>query len=293
MSGSGVFIGESSAARKIRKMIGGAAAAGTHAILRGEPGVGKKTIASMIHEERSPKGVALILDPNAMGEIEINMLLDTPPAKMSTAVIRLIEEFSFLQQSMLMNFIQRYQAGSKVQILLTTTTDIAGGKRPMRILDELYTVIRKFPVLEIPSLAERDGDILLLVDHFMKNACRGLGIQAKTVDVNSLDFLVRREWKENIRELKFVIDQSVISSKQDILELPESMFDEHTQLEGMISNIRAKRSFAFDQSLSNLEKTLIEKALDVAGFNQSHAAKLLGVSESNLRYRLKKYKIVS
>ena len=58
-------------------------------------------------------------------------------------------------------------------------------------------------------------------------------------------------------------------------------------------NIGDRRRFSFDKSLSNLEKTLIERALREVSANQSHAAEILNLSEANLRYRMKKFKIRS
>ncbi len=106
-----------------------------------------------------------------------------------------------------------------------------------------------------------------------------------------MDFLVRREWKENVRELKSVVERAVFSSSSDYLELPESLIDEYAQLEGIISNIKAKQAFSFDKSLYNLEKRLIERVLDSVGNNQSKTASILKLSEANLRYRLKKFHI--
>ena len=108
-----------------------------------------------------------------------------------------------------------------------------------------------------------------------------------------MDFLSRRSWTDNIRELKSVIEQAVFTSHDGPVELPTYLVDEYSQLDGMIAKIKEKKSFLFDESLSNLEKTLIERALEIAGFNQTKAAELLNLSEANLRYRLRKFHIKS
>ncbi len=113
----------------------------------------------------------------------------------------------------------------------------------------------------------------------------------KVIDINAMDFLVRRTWNENVRELKTVIEASVLATQEDIIELPQSLIDEPTQLKNMMDRIVGKRAFPFDESLSNLEKTLIERAMAVVNYNQVKAAAILNISEANLRYRLRKFHI--
>jgi DNA-binding NtrC family response regulator len=100
-------------------------------------------------------------------------------------------------------------------------------------------------------------------------------------------------WKQNILELKNVVEKSVLTSEGEDIELPENLVNEYVQLEGMISNITEKKAFSFDKSLSNLEKVLIEKTLATVGYNQEKAAKILNISSPNFRYRLRKFKIPS
>ena len=132
----------------------------------------------------------------------------------------------------------------------------------------------------------------MLVEHFIKAACESMNMELKAIDVNSLDFLVRREWTGNVAELRSVVESTVLTSHDGTLALPESLVNEQLQLESMVKNIRQKRAFPFDSSLSNLEKTLIEKALDVVDYNQTRAAEILNLSEANLRYRLRKFHIL-
>ena len=120
-----------------------------------------------------------------------------------------------------------------------------------------------------------------------------MNLQLKAIDVNVLDFLSRREWVGNVGELKSVIESTVLTSREGMIELPESLVNEQVQLDSMIRNIQLKKAFSFDGSLSNLEKTLIQMTLDAVDYNQTRAAEILNLSEANLRYRLRKFHILA
>ncbi|HMD13409.1 MAG TPA: helix-turn-helix domain-containing protein, partial [Bacteroidota bacterium] len=202
-----------------------------------------------------------------------------------------IEKFSFLQHSYIFRLMKGLPKRPFAPIIITSTKSVSDMQREKIILGELFDLIKSYEFVTIPSLLQRQSDIPLLVDYFTKKVAESTGTRQKIVDANTMDFLVRREWKENVRELKSVVERAVFSSSSDYLELPESLIDEYAQLEGIITNIKSKQPFSFDKSLYNLEKRLIERVLDSVGNNQSKTASILKLSEANLRYRLKKFHI--
>lgn len=145
----------------------------------------------------------------------------------------------------------------------------------------------------MPPLGDRTEDIPLLVEHFIKNACDTIGARLKAIDTNTLDILMRKDWKGNIAELKSVVEKAVFASNSEVVEISERLVDEATQVKGIVERISENKAFSFDKSLSNLEKTFIERALQVAGGNQTRAAALLNLSEANFRHRLRKYNILT
>ncbi len=286
------LIGQSPAIKKLRKDIITLSKQRDHVVLCGPTGVGKTAIAMAIHRSANGHGTLVRLDPLSTAEQEIKNVLDKPGSKISTLLVQDLEEFSFLHQSSISNFITRLGEKPALRLIMTSKKDITGLKKTGKLLPELFMEIRGFECLEIPPLSSRREDIPLLVEQFIRSSCESLGIKAKTIDVNALDFLVRREWKENIRELRSVIEHAVLSSAGETIDLPKYLVDELGQLEGIVANIQQKRPFAFDKSLSNLEKTLIEKALVATGYQQTEAAENLNISNANLRYRLRKFKIL-
>ncbi|HJW27730.1 MAG TPA: helix-turn-helix domain-containing protein, partial [Saprospiraceae bacterium] len=162
-----------------------------------------------------------------------------------------------------------------------------------KLLEDLYNKLNSFEKIEIPPLRERPEDIPLLVKHFTSELCREIGIGELAIDINAIDVLVRQTWKENIRELKAVVDKSVLFSNGGRFMLPPELVDEKTEVVKMINNIVNGQDFVLDKSLDAIEKGIIERALQKFGFNQSKAAGFLGMTEQTLRYKLKRLNIAS
>jgi DNA-binding NtrC family response regulator len=131
------------------------------------------------------------------------------------------------------------------------------------------------------------------VKHFVNEISKDLGIKDVAIDINAIDVLVRHPWKENIRELKAVIDKSILFSEGGKFVLPAELTDEKTEVVKMINNVISGQEFVLDNSLDVIEKGIIERALDRFGFNQSRAASFLGMTEQTLRYKLKRLAIPS
>jgi len=212
---------------------------------------------------------------------------------LATIVVRDIEEFSFVNQSSFVDFIAASGKRFGAQLIVTAGHELVELRRQGKLLGTLGKELAEFELARIPSLSERVDDIPLLVEHFARNACSALGLRFKAVDTNTIEFLTRREWKENLRELKGVIEKSVLASQGAEMELPQELLDEFNQVKGLVESLAAKRPVSIDRTLHNLEKTIIERALAMAGHNQSKAAKLLDISEANFRYRLKKFGIAT
>jgi DNA-binding NtrC family response regulator len=162
-----------------------------------------------------------------------------------------------------------------------------------KLLEELKNRIAEFERVDVPPLRQHPEDIPLLVKHFSAEICKQLGIPNLVVDINAIDILVKQPWKENIRELKAVVDKCVLFSNEGRFMLPPELVDEKTEVVKMINNIVAGQEFVLDKSLDMIEKGIIERALDRFGFNQTKAAQFLGMTEQTFRYKLKRLGIAS
>lgn len=219
-----------------------------------------------------------------------------------TVLVEELEEASFRNQMKILNFMNERttrRIGSDteepvdIRLIVTLKDDPKKLVENHKLLDDLYAKLASFERLEIPPLRERPEDIPLLVKHFAGEISQELGLGELAIDINAIDVLVRQTWRENIRELKAVVDKCVLFSSGGKFVLPPELVDEKTEVVKMINNIVTGQEFILDRSLDVIEKGIIERALGKFGFNQSRAAGFLGMTEQTLRYKLKRLGIAS
>jgi two-component system NtrC family response regulator len=142
--------------------------------------------------------------------------------------------------------------------------------------------------IEIPPLRKRREDIAPLLEHYLHRFGKENRRKKLSFSKESWDLLLRYDYPGNVRELENVIQRSVIMSRGEHVttdDLPQVVRSLNTE-----SSIRETQSaLSFTDQVEKLEKELIFDALRTSGGNQSKAAKNLGLSERNLRYRLQKW----
>ena len=147
--------------------------------------------------------------------------------------------------------------------------------------------------LTLPPLRERNGDILLLSQYFLRRFQRGQAERRKTFSKEALDYLLSYEWPGNIRELRNVVERAVIlSDDRDIL--PKHLPSEIVDMKGKSQGFELKDLIIPEQGLplEEIEREVIKKALSMTDGNLSKAARLLSVSRDTLRYRIGKLGIL-
>ena len=314
------IVGKSKAVDQLIKQISSLAKNRRDVVLVGEAGVGKGAIAKNIYfGSGSGKEPFMSINLSVLDDRELEAVLfgfdrgvEGLPytskrglfeqANGGTVLIEEIEEASFRNQMKILNFInerktRRIGGDSKenvdIRLIVTLKADPAELVEKRKLLEELHARIVEFERVEIPPLRQRTEDIPLLVRHFATEICRELGIGDLVIDINAIDVLVRQPWRENIRELKAVVDKSVLFSNEGRFMLPPELVDEKTEVVKMINNIMAGQEFILDKSLDVIEKGIIERSLEKFGFNQSKAAQFLGMTEQTFRYKLKRLGIAS
>lgn len=150
--------------------------------------------------------------------------------------------------------------------------------------EDLYYRISVFPI-RMPSLRERRTDIAIFVEEFVRAAARECHIAKLGIAADTMDILMNHTWPGNIRELQNVIERSVLMSDGDTL-LPEHLPAD------ILDGSRANGDDETGSELSRQERQLITEALEAHGWNQSKAARALGISRYHMRHRIKKYAIL-
>ena len=141
-------------------------------------------------------------------------------------------------------------------------------------------------VLALPPLRDRIGDIPLLIDHFIGELSATHGRPVLGITPEARAVLVRYSWPGNVRELRNAIENMVLLSRGeylDVEDVPEVVLSAREREGG---------SGPFDlagRSLEEVEKELISANLDLMGGNRQKAAKVLGIGERTLYRKIKEY----
>jgi Nif-specific regulatory protein len=149
--------------------------------------------------------------------------------------------------------------------------------------EDLYYRLSVFPI-DVPALRDRREDIPALVEHFVDRAVRALGIREIRIARETMDILTHYDWPGNIRELENVIERSVLMGEGSVLQPHHLPLD----LQEVVSSEEALDD---DSTLHGHVRTLILKTLREHDWNQSQAAKALGISRDYLRHRIRKYNL--
>jgi transcriptional regulator with PAS, ATPase and Fis domain len=142
--------------------------------------------------------------------------------------------------------------------------------------EDLYYRINTIQI-ESPPLRERDQDIELLTEHFLRKFSAKYGKPALRISRKAMDKLNRHHWPGNIRELKHAIENMVIMSESDTIAPEDVNIFSHMPDEEPGLN------------LADVEKNTIQKALMKYKGSYSTIAAELGISRTTLYHKIRKY----
>jgi len=132
--------------------------------------------------------------------------------------------------------------------------------------------------IEMPPLRERGNDILILADFFLKKYAWKYNKPKLKINQQANEKLLKYRWPGNIRELQHTIEKAVILSESDILK-PEDFY---------LRNIPSVNGYESFTTLEELERQMIQQAIEKNNGNFTAAADQLGVTRQTLYNRLKK-----
>lgn len=173
-----------------------------------------------------------------------------------------------------------------VRVVAATNQDLEGAIADGSFREDLYYRLSVIPI-HLPPLRERKEDIPLLVRHFINK----LGQANVTFTKGTLDALAMYSWPGNVRELENAIERLLIMRRGDEIgqnDLPGKILDERTNKKRMIF-VLPDEGYPLEQ----LEKEVVEESLTRNNWNQTAAARFLGIPRHVLVYRMEKYGIVT
>lgn len=143
--------------------------------------------------------------------------------------------------------------------------------------------------INIPPLRERREDILPMIEHFISYYANENDKDKIEISKEAADLLMKYSYPGNVRELENIIERAVVLCRDKIItlnDIPDSI--KGFKKESLINDSAAG---TLNEQVEALEKKLIYDALSQSVGNQTVAAKLLGLTERNIRYKIQKYGI--
>lgn len=279
-------------------------------LLTGETGTGKEVFAQAIHENSNRAGksfVALncstftkeILESELFGHKqgaftgavkdkkgfieEANggtLFLDEigeMPIDLQAKLLRVLETSEYIPVG------DTTPKKSNFRLIAATNRDLKVESDEHRFRSDLYFRLNIFEI-KLPSLRERIKDIPLLANYYVKQFSEKTNKKSLQIGDDFLQKLENYSWPGNIRELKNVIERSVILSNGDILTSDVLPYEMQHQAEN-----NSKPMSAF--SMQSVEKLHIQKVLNYTKGNKAETARLLEIGIATLYRKLEEYGI--
>ncbi len=280
-------------------------------LLRGDTGTGKDVIARMIHGwsgrndhpfiSVNVAALASSLFESSFfghvkgaftGAVKYNMGF-VEAAGNGTIFLDEIGELELALQAKLLRYLDSGEylvvGGSKVKrgsarIIAATNRNLESAVEKGAFRIDLYHRLNVFN-FRIPPLADRNGDIEILTDYFIRKACCDFNIAPLKLSENAREVLARYSWPGNVRELQNEIIRVLFKAESGFIRASDLSYRILAQT--VISNNTGHSSL--DERIAAMEKEEIVKALRKTRGNRSMAARLLGLERTTLIYRINRY----
>jgi two-component system response regulator AtoC len=306
--GVAAFLGESTAAKKLRETICQVAASPARSILlEGESGSGKGVVARALHEESSREARSFVTlmcsavpenlleselfghEPGAFTDARKRKMGLLEAADQGTLFLDEIGDMAPGLQAKLLGMLEerrfRRVGGLKeidvdVRVISATHRNLNEMVEQGTFREDLLYRLRVIPI-RIPPLRERLEDIPILARHFAAELAAGWGRPALSLSPEALDSLAARTWPGNVRELRNAIERAVILARGDVIEA-SALAPDAPSSPGTIA--LPSEGICVDDVVTDL----VRRALERTDGNQSAAARLLGMTRDQVRYRMRK-----
>ncbi|MGH1364977.1 MAG: sigma-54-dependent transcriptional regulator [Calditrichia bacterium] len=306
----GELLGNSTAISKTLALVDIVAQTEATVLILGESGTGKELIAREIHA-RSPRANKPFLKVNCAAIPETlfeSTLFGHEKGSFSGAIkdvngifedscggTLLLDEISEISTSMQAKLlrvlqekvIQKVGTSSEtpvdVRIIATSNRNMSTMVKEQKFREDLFFRLNVFPVL-LPPLREREDDIILLANHFLKFYAGKYSATATSFSQDALVFLSSQKWPGNVRELENLIERSILLNRlEPVIDAAALNFSDSGSATELLNP-------AMTFNLEAIEKKLIFEALEETNNHRSKAAELLGISIRTLRNKLNIYR---
>jgi DNA-binding NtrC family response regulator len=305
--GMGNIVGQSAKMRQIYDLICRVADTNATVLVNGESGTGKELVARAIHQqsERRPKPFVAVNCAAISEHLIESELFGHERGAFTGAVEKHLGKFElantgvlFLDevgslrldlQAKLLRVLQEREVvrvgGSKtiridVRIVAASNQDLKQLISERTFREDLFYRLNVVPI-HVPPLRERKEDIPLLIEHFLAKYNRAFQRQVQGFSPAAVAALSNYHWPGNVRELENVTERLVAISPQSILGLEDLPLDMVMDRDKAVDDIFS-RGVSLREAKADFERHFILRALEKSRWNQTEAAKMLGVHRNTL-----------
>ncbi|MEX1827281.1 sigma-54-dependent transcriptional regulator [Luteibacter sp. CQ10] len=319
--GWGDFVGTSQAMQALYALLRQVAPARSSVFVVGETGTGKELVARALHVASGRSGLfvpincaaipADLLESELFGHVKgaftgaaRDRIGKCELASGGTLFLDEITEMPIGLQAKLLRVLQESvieKVGSNVATPVDLRVVAATNREPQHSVDagmlrrDLYFRLNVVRV-DVPLLRDRRDDIPLLVDYFIQKYSVELSRAPPRMSPEALGILETYAWPGNVRELENLIERAMVLCRGDTItvahlpaELASTTVSEPVATAGSPAGASLGPSLALRPHVDELERRLIESALEAASNNKAAAARLLEISERALWYKIKRY----
>jgi len=289
----------------------------TPVLLLGESGTGKELFARAVHELSSRREDPFIAINSASipetllenelfghekgsftdahlrhtGKLELaqggtfflDEIGDLPP-NLQGKILRVIEEKKITRLG------SNTEIRLNIRFIFATNVNLEEAVKEGKFRKDLYYRLSVFPV-HIPPLRDREGDIALLAQYFVKKIGREMRKGDIRITPGAFKKMERYKWPGNVRELQNAIERGLITLKGKTLDAMDIILPEEEPDLPEGQNVSSGLKRLSSDVVAGLEKKRIEDTLEETGFSRKKTAEALKISYRTLLYKMKKYGI--
>jgi DNA-binding NtrC family response regulator len=301
------IVGRSPKMRQIYDLITRVADTNATILINGESGVGKELIARAIHQQSQRRlNPFVAVNCAAISEHLVESELFGHERGAFTGAIEMhrgkfelahtgtlfLDEVGSLRldlQAKLLRVLQEREfervGGGKtirtdVRIVAASNQDLKQMAAERTFREDLFYRLNVIPV-HVPPLRDRREDIPLLVNHFLRKYNKDFGRQVQGITSEALALLTHYHWPGNVRELENVIERLVVLSRHRILDIEDMPLDLKS-VQGQLAHDLFTTGADLRQAKAEFERHYIVQTLERCGWNQTEAAKRLGIHRNTL-----------
>jgi len=313
-SAYGNIVGKSARMQSVFDLVSRVADSTLSVLIQGESGTGKELVARAIHNsgprregrfcsENCSALAETLLESELFGHVrgaftgaDSNRQGLFEVASGGTLFLDEIGDMSVAMQGKLLRAVQEGEirpVGGKrtlkvdVRILSATNKDLEQLMREGRFREDLFYRLGVVKIA-LPSLRERKEDIPLLVDHFLHKVAVASRRPEKRMDRDALQLVLRYHWPGNVRELENEVHKLAVFSEGEVITLDDLY--RHQDLFNRLTDLGAESPL---ESIDEVERKQILRALQETGGHRGRAAQILGISRATIFRKIKQYGISS